>query len=235
MGTYLSLIIRNIRNLLLFVSIRNSPRIVKTQVSCCLFKIINNQSRSYLFQLVPSPNIRYFARNSENIPHFRTKHDFFKNSFFPTTIKEWNNLDPHIRKSKSISIFKINILKFIRPKPKNIYYCHNSKEIRLLTRLLLGLSHLREHKFKHIFHDCLNLLCFCSNETETSTHYWLHCPTYTNERMTLLNKIKSINWSILEFSDAVVTKILPFGDNTLSDSCNTLIFFKFNNWLHHIS
>ena len=220
MGTYLSLIIRNIRNLLLFVSIRNRPRIVKTQVSCCLFKIINNQSRSYLFQLVPSPNIRYFAPNSENIPHFHTKHDFFKNSFFPTTIKEWNNLDPHIRKSKSIS--------------KNVYYCHNPKEIRLLTRLLLGLSHLREHKFKHIFHDCLNLLCLCSNETETSTHYRLHCPTYTNERMTLLNKIKSINWSILEFSDAVATKILPFGDNTLSDSCNTLIFFKFNNWLHHI-
>ena len=41
--------------------------------------------------------------------------------------------------------------------------------------------------------------------------------------MTLLNKIKSINCSILEFSDAVVTKSLVFGDNTLSDSSNTLI------------
>ena len=28
---------------------------------CCLFKIINNQPLSYLFQLVPSPNIKYFA------------------------------------------------------------------------------------------------------------------------------------------------------------------------------
>ena len=41
--------------------------------------------------------------------------------------------------------------------------------------------------------------------------------------MTLLNKIKSLNCSILEFSDGVVTKNLLFGDNTLSDSCNTLI------------
>ena len=41
--------------------------------------------------------------------------------------------------------------------------------------------------------------------------------------MTLLNKIKSINSSILEFSDAVVTKIFLFGDNTLSDFSNTLI------------
>ena len=65
--------------------------------------------------------------------------------------------------------------------------------------------------------------CFCSKEIETSTHYLFYCPTYTNERMNLLNKIKSIHCSILEFSDAVMTKILLFGDNTLSDSCNNLI------------
>ena len=41
--------------------------------------------------------------------------------------------------------------------------------------------------------------------------------------MNLLNKIKSINWIVLEFSDAVVTKILLFGDNALGDSSNTLI------------
>ena len=41
--------------------------------------------------------------------------------------------------------------------------------------------------------------------------------------MTLLDKIKSINCGILEISDAVVTKILLFGDNTLSASFNTLI------------
>ena len=41
--------------------------------------------------------------------------------------------------------------------------------------------------------------------------------------MALLNKIKSINFSILEFCDTVVTKILLFEDNTLSDSCNALI------------
>ena len=134
--------------------------------------------------------------------------NFFKNCFFPSTIKEWNNLDPHIKKSKSISIFKSNILKFKRPKPNNVYYCHNPKGIRLLTRLRLGLSHLREHELKHSFQDYLDPLCFSGNEIETPAHYLLHCSTYTNERMTLLNKIKRINCSILEFSDAVVTKII---------------------------
>ena len=41
--------------------------------------------------------------------------------------------------------------------------------------------------------------------------------------MTLLDKIKSINCGILELSDAVLTKIQLFGDNTLSASSNTLI------------
>ena len=41
--------------------------------------------------------------------------------------------------------------------------------------------------------------------------------------MTFLSKIKSINWIVLEFSDAIVTKILLFGDNALGDSSNTLI------------
>ena len=35
--------------------------------------------------------------NSETIPHFRIKHEVFKNSFFPATIHEWNNLDQNIR------------------------------------------------------------------------------------------------------------------------------------------
>ena len=116
---------------------------------CCLFKIINNQSPEYLFQLILCLNTRYFSQNSENIPQLQTKHDFFRNSFFPSAIKEWKNLDPQIRKSKSISIFKSNILKFIRPKPNNVYYCHNPKGFKLLTRLRLGLSYLCEHKFKH--------------------------------------------------------------------------------------
>ena len=118
---------------------------------CCLFKLIKNQSPSYLFQLVASPNTKYFARNSENTPQLRAKQHFFKNSLFPSALKELNNLGPEIRKSKSICTFKSNILKFIRPKPNNVYYCHNPKGISLITRLRLGLSHLREHSLSIAF------------------------------------------------------------------------------------
>ena len=41
--------------------------------------------------------------------------------------------------------------------------------------------------------------------------------------MTLLNKTESTNCSILEFSDAVLTKILLLKDNTLCVSSDILI------------
>ena len=128
-----------------------------------------------------------------------------------------------MRNSESIGFFKGKVLRFILPKPKSIYNCHNPKGIRLITRLRPGLSHLREHKFKHSFQDCLNSLCLCGNDVETSSHFLLHCPTYSNERMTFLNKIKKINYGILELSDTIMTKALLFGDSLLSYSTNTLI------------
>ena len=163
------------------------------------------------------------TRNSNNIPQIRTKHKFFKSSFFPSTINEWNNLEPGISNSKSVGFFKRNILKFIRPKPNSVYNSHNPKGIRLITRLRLGLSHLREHKFKHSLQDCLNPLCSCGNDIETSIHFLLHCPTYSNKRMILLNKTKNINYGILELIDTNMTKTLLFDHRSLSDSTNTLI------------
>ena len=116
-----------------------------------------------------------------------TKHNFFKNSFFHSTINERSNLDPYIRNSESVGYFKSKILKFIRPKPNNIYKCHNPKGIRLVTRLRLGLNHLREHKFKYSFQGCLCPLCLCGNDVKSSGHLLLHCPIYSNKGMIFLN------------------------------------------------
>ena len=38
---------------------------------------------------------------------------------------------------------------------------NNCKGVRLITRLHVGMSHLREHKFKHNFQDCLNPIWIC--------------------------------------------------------------------------
>ena len=122
--------------------------------------------------------------------------NYLKNSFFPFTISEWNNLDCIIRNSKSLSIFKKNLLNFIRPCANSIFNIHNPYGIKLLTRLRLGLSHLRDHKFRHCFQDTLNPLCDCGNDTETTTHFFLHYPSFHTPRKTLLNNIRTNNEQI---------------------------------------
>ena len=41
--------------------------------------------------------------------------------------------------------------------------------------------------------------------------------------MTFLNKIRNINYGMLELSDTIMTETLLFGDSLLSDSTNVLI------------
>ena len=119
----------------------------------------------------------YRTRNIDNILQFSVRHTLFRNLYFPSILTEWNNLDESIRNSESFSIFKKNILKFIRPSPNSIFNCHNPKKLKLLTRLRLGLSHLRDHKFKHSFQDSVNPTCNCGTDVKT-THYLLHCPFF---------------------------------------------------------
>ena len=114
-----------------------------------LYKVIANQSPSYLFKMIPKKNMSRPTRGSDNIPLLGTKKNFFQNIYFPSSVKEWNRLDIDIRKSDSISIFKKRILSFKRPLPNKVLNSHNPQGLELLTRLRLGLSHLRYHKFRH--------------------------------------------------------------------------------------
>ena len=84
------------------------------------------------------------------------------------------------------------MLKFIRSKVNIIYNGHSPKAIRVIAKLRLGLSHLREHKFKHSFQDYLNPLCLCGNDIKTSSHFLFHCLNYLNKRMTFLNKLETL-------------------------------------------
>ena len=73
-------------------------------------------------------------------------------------IVEWNKLDINLRNAKSFLIFRNSLLKIGRPIQNPIYKIHDPMGIKYLTRLRLGLSHLNDHKFRHNFQDCLNLV-----------------------------------------------------------------------------
>ena len=138
----------------------------------------------------------------------KAKRNFFKNSFFPSTVIEWNKLDLNICNSGSLTSFKSNVLKFIPFSKNSIFLCNNPKGIRVLIRLRLGSSQLRDHIFKHNFQDTVNPICNCGEDIETSCHYLLQCLLYTNERLALLNVIQGIDNSILELTDSYFLEAL---------------------------
>ena len=56
----------------------------------------------------------------------------------------------------------------MRPSQNRVHNYPNPKGIKLLTRLRVGLCHLREHKFKHSFQDTLNPICNCGEDIENT-------------------------------------------------------------------
>ena len=127
---------------------------------CHFYKILNEKSPSYLFDLVPNFNRVHETRHSNNIPAIHVRHNYFKNSFFPSAISEWNKLDWKNRNSGSLSHCAKNVqtqtrknklLNFIRPCANSIFNIRNSYGIKLLIRFRPGFSHLCDHKFRHCF------------------------------------------------------------------------------------
>ena len=87
----------------------------------------------------------------------------------------------------------------------------------------LGLSHFADHKFRHTFQDCLNPICSCGQEIETTSHFLLHCLNYRCARKTFFEKINLIDSNILQQSDSSLTKDLLFGSEKLKDDKNNAL------------
>ena len=107
-------------------------------------------------------------------------------------------------------MFLNTLLKLDRPKQSAIYNINNPVGLKLLTRLRLGLSHLNEHKFNRNFQDCINNLCCCSFEIESTSHFLLRCRHCTNIPLTLLNSIAEIIGNTFDITSECLISLLLF-------------------------
>ena len=85
------------------------------------------------------------------------------------------------------------MLRFIRSSANSFFNCHNPKGIKFITSLRLGLSHLRERKFK----QGLNI--------ESIAQYII---TYITEKRTLLNTTENIDNNLVDLCEPVLIKTL---------------------------
>ena len=107
--------------------------------------------------------------------------------------------------------------------PKPTLNIHNPVEVKLLTRLRLGLSHLNEHRFNLNCEDCINPLCSCSLEVEFTARFFLHCHNVVNIRNTLLNRLNNISCDVSNCSDMSLTKLILYGNPRFSFQQNSNI------------
>ena len=79
---------------------------------------------------------------------------------------------------------------FTRPRSTDVFNVSHPKGLIFFTRLRVGLSDLREHKFKRSFLDTLNPISISGLDIKTLNHFFLHCPRFTNEKKNLLHIIE---------------------------------------------
>ena len=160
------------------------------------YKIYKNKSPFYLFNLIPEKTSSYATRNVDCIPLIKIKHNFFKNTFLPSAIIEWNKLDLAIRNAESLGIFKSNILKFFRPTPRSFFNCYNHKGIRLMTRPLGEWAVYVNINSITIFKTVLILFAIV---------IWI-----SNQRLTFFSTVpylvikESLSWALLETNERSV-------------------------------
>ena len=104
----------------------------------------------------------------------------------PTTIRKslyslsvYMNLKADIRNAKPISIFKKLILS--KKYGNSLFSVFEPRGEKLLTRLRLKFSHLKEHKFRHGFADTINTMCACEVDLESTESFLLRCHLFNSK------------------------------------------------------
>ena len=196
---------RERRKLSLFHRIHNKT--APSYLSDCLTPLVSSLS-----------NYNLRNRLDYSVPYTRV--DVFSKSYFPSTIRLWNNLDIEIRNTPNISTFKRS-LKRPANKPPSYFNAGNRKLNIIHTRLRHRSSTLGADLFR------VNLTedpsCQCGWPFEDCIHFFLECPLYVNQRNSFIDTIE-------EAGDEKITTIL-FGNELASNATNRNNFIKITSFI----
>ena len=178
------------------------------------YNIKNNLTPFYLKIPIPPEIVRIYGSRSQKVLNdIRCNTQSYSNSFYPDSVRSWNNIGAELRNSINLKKFKTNILALVRPPCKNIFDIQNPQGIRWIYQLRVGLSPLLDHKWKHNFSDIYSNKCEDCKLPETTEHYILHCTRFDDARHTLLNNVFTLDipdFDKLKPEDK--TKLLLYGD-----------------------
>ena len=191
-----------------------------------LYKMQNGLSPQYLCNLLPphvGDDLPYSLRNPENFQQIPARTQSYGNSFLPSTIAAWKNLQSSIKNADSLNSFK-RLLQQETPMVPEYYNTGNRHAQILHTRLRTNCSALNEHLFRRNLVPSSNCSC---GAPETNCHYLLNCPRYTVFRAEMLATLRQI----LQNNMQITTNLLLYGTNGINNDTNVAVFHSVHKFI----
>ena len=114
----------------------------------------------------------------------------YAKSFFPYFTKQYNSLDSKTRKLIPEEFGQF-LAKTMKPqKCKHFSYGHSKHANMLLTRIRIGYSYLKSHSYSTGHSDTMYCTYCNDNKQETSKHFIVVCPYFTEMRTKLFDQIE---------------------------------------------
>lgn len=185
------------------------------------YKIVNHIAPNYLSDLVPPlthETNRYNLRNANDIRNFHANTNLYYNSFFPSTIRAWNNLSEETKQVTTVSAFKYRLNSDLQKPPK--YFNAGSRIGQILhSRIRLECSSLGSHLYmKNIIPDPS---CRCGS-FESAYHFFFICPMFTDARARYLpNNLH--NYTLRDFLFGMIEKTIPENEELFIQVQNFII------------
>ena len=195
----------------------------KEQKLVFMYKSINGIVPSYITDHIP-PLVRettnYPLRNNNNVTVPFTRTEISHRSCIPSSISLWNSLN--LRETSSVATFKYQ-LKNLRTNSKVPSYFINGDRYlsKLYARIRNNCSYLKNDLY--INHLSPSPNCGCANVRDDAEHFFFRCPYFEVKRMAMFHSINTFHLLNLQ-------KIL-FGDDTLSDNDNLVLFNAIQNFI----
>ena len=115
------------------------------------YKIHNDLSPSYLSEHIPNRNELNVSLRNRNVNTPLTRTVRYENSFVPYTLKAWKNLENKAKAKPSVQSFKKYLNGFIRLPGHSLFGICDKYGTKLLTKIRVSFSDLRDHRFNHNF------------------------------------------------------------------------------------
>jgi hypothetical protein len=190
----------------------------KIQKLVIVYKAKKGLLPDYLSSLFPptvSEISSYPLRNNNDYVTIARRTQLYNASFLPSSLELWNNLDPNIRNSQTLNIFKSRLKNLFKAPTVPKHYFYGQRYLSILhTRLRNNCSNLNNDLYNNHLRE--DPFCQCDIVIENAEHFFFKCNRYVEQRIILFRETRSYHPLNID--------TLLFGRENLEYEDNVVIF-----------